>query len=526
MNRIKEKKRVKEIISVFVKYGLKKERIKPENLRLALEELGPTYIKLGQILSTRSDIIPQSYILEFEKLQDSVKPLSYDVIHDILEENFGDKIDDVFIEIDHNPIASASIAQVHKAIMKDGTRVALKILRPNIREIMLSDMKILKRFSILAKLTPQGHIIDIKEAIDFFIDIIEKELDLNKEAQNLDKFYENNIDSKLIKCPKVFKEYSNYDILVMEYIDGIKITNINKLKQEGYDLEEIASKLAYNFLKQVFEDGFFHGDPHPGNIIINNRKIVFFDFGAIGIMDKDMQKDFNNLLLAIGSRDIQKMTHAVLKIGIKRGKINIRKLYSDIEEIYGQYIDESLLNINVVQIINDVTKAAKNNNIAMPVSIMMFVKGMMILEGVIEHLAPDMSIMDVAIPYIQSNLIFNKDIKKEIIKQLNSVYTSYRNTIKLPTKTLEVLNTLNAGKLKIKLEHLRLERSVYRISKMINRVVVSLIISSIVIGSSLVINANAGPKIYDMSFFGLIGYLSAGLMGIWLVISMIRSGKM
>ncbi|WDV45961.1 AarF/ABC1/UbiB kinase family protein [Clostridiaceae bacterium M8S5] len=526
MSRIKEKRRIKEILSIFVKYGIKKDRINPENLRKALEELGPTYIKLGQILSTRPDIIPQIYIKEFEKLQDNVKQLPYEIVQGILTDNYNDEIEDIFLKIDKQPLASASIAQVHRAVLKNGKNVVLKILRPDVRETMLSDMKILRKLAVFAKITPQMQVIDAKEAIDFFIEVIKKELNLVQEAKNLETFYENNKNSKIVKCPKVFMEYSSYNILVMEYIQGIKITNIKELQNQGYDLEEIGRKLAHNYLKQVLEDGFFHGDPHPGNIIICDRKIVFLDFGLVGQIDKNMRKEFDNLLIAVGTRDIQKITHSVMKIGIKKGKINVRKLYSDIEEIYVQYIEESLVNINIVQIINDVTRAAKQNNINMPVSIIVYAKGMMTIEGVIESLAPDMSIMDIAIPYMQSNMLLKKDIKKELFKQLNNAYTSYKKTLKIPSKTLEVLNAVNAGKLKIKLEHLRLEKSINYISKMINRIVVSLVIASMIIGSSLVINANTGSKIYGISFLGMIGYIIAALMGVWLVISIMKSGKM
>lgn len=526
MSRIKEKKRLREIIKVFVKYGVKKGKISPNNLRLAFEELGPTYVKLGQILSTRPDMLPQSYIEEFEKLQDNVKQLPYSVINEILEKKYNGKIDSVFNEINEEPLASASMSQVHKAVLKNGDDVVIKILRPKIKETMLSDMAILRKLAVFAKVTPQGQVLDVKEAIDFFTLSIEKESDLKQEALNIVRFRKDNSKEEAISCPKVYLEYSGENVLVMEYVKGVKITNIKELDKRGYDLSEIAEKLAHNYIKQVLEDGFFHADPHPGNIVIKDKKIMFLDFGMMAEIDENMQKIFNTMLMAVGERDIQSMTSAIIKIGVKKGKINRRLLYSDIEGIYNQYIDQSLHNINIVQIINDITKVAKKNNINMPASIMMFVKGMMTLEGVIETIYPQLSIMDIAMPYIQARLLFKKDIKKETYKHIMAMYLAYKKFIMIPPKTLEVLNALNAGKLKLKLEHIGLVESMHYISKMVNRIVVGLIVSALIIGSSLVINSNAGSKIYGISFLGILGYISAAIVGIWLVASIIKSGKM
>lgn len=273
-------KRLREIVSVFVKHGIKNELSNPKQLRLALEELGPSFIKIGQILSTRADILPMEFITELQNLQDNVKPEDFKVMKEVIESGLNRPIDEVFMEFDEKPIASASLAEVFKARLKTGERVAVKVQRPFVKEKMLSDIRILKKLAPFINLTsPTKEIIDIREIVDELSDATIKELNFLKEMDNIVRFSENNKHIKYLTCPKVYKEYCTQRILVMDYIEGIKIDNIKRLKEEGYDIQDIAIKLTYNYFKQVFEDGFFHADPHPGNILIHNNTIGYLDFG-------------------------------------------------------------------------------------------------------------------------------------------------------------------------------------------------------------------------------------------------------
>ncbi|QXM07137.1 ABC1 kinase family protein [Crassaminicella indica] len=526
MSNINEKKRIKEIVSVFVKHGIKKGIMNPQNARAALEELGPTFVKIGQILSTRPDILPDEYIVEFEKLQDNVKPEKYDDIKKILEKALGESIENLFSYFKEKPIASASMAQVHLACTKNGEEVVVKIQRPNVKEIMMSDIALLKRLTKIGKLVPQKSVIDFKEVVEEIGTTMEKELDFLNEAENIEKFYKYNKGVKYIACPKVYKEYTTSSILTMEYIKGIKVNNIDDLKKEGYSLKAIAKKLMSNYVKQIFQDGFFHADPHPGNLLIHNKKIAYIDFGMMGVLDKSMRNKLNDLLYAAAKRDMEGLTHAVLRIGIKKGKVNIRNLYSDIEEVYNRYVQESLQNIDLPQFVDEMFQVSKKNNLAMPNNMALFLKGIMTIEGVVAKLDPDMNMMEVAVPYIKEHIILKKNYKQDIIEQIENIYQLSKYGLKIPIKTLELMNSVLAGKLKVQIEHKNLEESIYQLNKMTNRIVFSLIISSIVVGSSLVINANVGPKIYDISFFGLIGYLSAAVMGLWLLILILKNEKM
>lgn len=521
-----EKKRIREIISVFVKHGMKKELVSPENARAALEELGPTFVKIGQILSTRPDILPDEYIVELEKLQDGVKPEKYEDIKNIIEKELGESIENTFSYFDQKPIASASMSQVHLARTKNGEEVVVKIQRPFVKETMLSDIALLRRLTSIGKLVPQKSVIDFKEVVDEIGTTMEKELDFLNEAENIEQFRENNKKIKYIVCPKIYKAYTTSNLLTMEYIKGIKINNVDTLKNKGYPLKDIAKNLMINYVKQIFKDGFFHADPHPGNLLILNKKIVYIDFGMMGVLDKGMRNKLNDLLYAVATRDIEDLTQAVLRIGIKKGKVNIRSLYSDIEEVYNQYIQESLQNIDLPQFVDEMFQVSKKNNLAMPNNMTLFLKGIMTIEGVVAKLDPDMNMMEVAAPYIKEHILLKKNYKQDIIEQIENLYQLSKYGLKIPIKTLELVNSVLAGKLKVQIEHKNLEESIHQLNKMTNRIVFSLIISSIVVGSSLVINANVGPKIYGMSFFGLVGYLSAAVMGLWLLILILKNEKM
>ncbi|WP_129600570.1 ABC1 kinase family protein [Anaerophilus nitritogenes] len=526
MNTINERKRIKEIISVFIKYGIKKEPMTPQNAREALEELGPTFVKIGQILSTRPDILPQEYILEFEKLQDQVKAEKFEDIQNLIEKELKRPIKEVFPYLEQEPIASASMAQVHLACTQNGEQVVLKIQRPFVKEVMMSDIALLKKLTKIGKFTPQKNVIDFNEVIDEIGEMMQKELDFFNEADNIKKFYEKNKNIKHVISPRVYKEYTTSNILVMQYIKGIKISNIDDLKRNGYDLKEIAKDLIHHYMKQAFEDGYFHADPHPGNLLISNQKIAYIDFGMMGSLDEEMKYKLNDLLYASATKDIEKITQTVVKIGIKKGKIQINRLYSDIEEIYNKYVQQSIADIDFLQFINEIFKVSKRNNLAMPKNITMFLKGMMTIQGVVQKLDPKMNMMDAALPYIKEYILFKRDFSQDLIEQIENIYQLSKSGLKIPIKSLELINSVLAGKLKVKIEHAHMEETIRELSKMANRIVFALIISSIVVGSSLVITANVGPKIYDMSFFGLIGYLSAAIMGIYLLIMILRNEKM
>lgn len=526
--------RLKEIVKVLAFYGfgyivdskLNNEKKSPKNLRMAFEELGPTFIKIGQILSTRPDILPPAYINELSRLQDNVSPEKFEDINTVFLSQFHKPIKSCFQEFDEVPLASASIAQVHRAVLKNGEEVIVKIQRPEIYEKMHLDISILHRIVKLTKARFTDALIDPKEALDEILESTEQELDFRNEMRNMTKFRELNSEVAFVYSPGIIDEYCSSKVITMEKIDGFKITNMKKLREGGYDLNDVGKKLALSYFKQVFQDGFFHGDPHPGNLMIREGKICYIDFGIMGTFSSSMKLSLNEMIIAVASKDINKVISVLMSICIKKGYVNRNKLYEDIDYLFESYLSTSLENIKVSTMLQEVFDAAKRNNLRLPKDLTILMRGMVIIEGVVAKISPEIKILDIAIPFVKSNCktsLLNDLSFDEILTQTVSFAKA---TQKIPSKIIEVSDSILNGRAKVQLQVNNLNKSVSEFNKMINRLVFALIISSMIIGSSLILNTNIGPKIYNISIIGITGYGIAACMGFWLLISIIRSGKL
>lgn len=526
--------RFREIVKVLAFYGfgfivdskLNNETKSPQNLRKAFEELGPTFIKIGQILSTRPDILPAPYITELSKLQDSVPAEKFEDIDNVFFNEFDKSINDTFKHFDKKPLASASIAQVHKAIMKNGREVIVKVQRPDIYEKMNLDLNILHKILKLSKAKFADALIDPLEALDEIRWSTELELDFKIEANNICKFRELNYDVAFVYAPFVISDLSSSKVLTMEEIDGFKINDIRKLNQEGYDPEDVGRKLALSFFKQVFTDGFFHGDPHPGNILIRGGKIAFIDFGIMGSFTKDLKAALNDAIIAVAYKDPDKLISVVMSIGIKKGFINRNKLYEEIDYLFASYLSTSLHNIEMSVMLQEIFDCCKRNNVFLPKDLTLLIRSLVIIEGVIAKICPELKILDVAIPFVKSNNM-NSFLNNISFDELLIKTTSFiRDSAKIPTKIVQLSDSILNGRTKIQFQISSLNKTVNDINKMTNRVVISLIISSMIIGSSLILNSNIGPDIYGISIIGILGFGFAAIMGLWLIISILRSGKL
>jgi ubiquinone biosynthesis protein len=311
----------------------------------------------------------------------------------------------------------------------------------------------------------------------------------------------------------------------MERINGFKINNIKTLTDEGYDPEDVGRKLALSFFKQVFEDGFFHVDPHPGNLLIQDGKICYIDFGLVGSLSTSFKNALNDMLLAMAYRDINKLISVLMAIGIKKGYVNRNKLFEDIDYLMDSYLSTSLNNIQVSALLQDIFDTAKHNNIRLPRDFTLLMRGMVIIEGVVAKLAPDLQILDIIIPYVKSNnkfsILNNIDFDETLIRLISFT----KDTSRLPTKIIELTDSIIQGRAKVQLEHKDLSKNVSEINRMVNRMILALVISSMIIASSLILNTNIGPKYQSISIIGLTGYGIAAFMAFWLLISIIRSRK-
>lgn len=527
--------RFREIIKVLAYYGfgfIMDNTIKgdteqsPKNLRKAFEELGPTFIKIGQILSTRQDLLPENFTDELSKLQNNVLPESFHNIEEVFEEEFNATIKDTFKFFDENPLASASIAQVHTAILKDSREVIVKIQRPNIKEEMEMDLQILHKILSLTKSKLANFIIDPKEAIEELQLSTKLELDFTNEVNNLKRFKKANLKVPYIHVPYVIDELCSTRVITMEKLNGFSIKNISKLEEFNYNKEKLCKNLILSFFKQIFDDNFFHGDPHPGNILIDKGKICFIDFGIMGSLSSTLQEALNELIIAIVYEDINKIISVLMSIGIKTGYIDRNNLYEDIDYLLSCYMSTSLKNIKMSQMLQEVMECASSNNIRLPKDLTLLIRSLVIVEGVAVRISPDINILSIAAPYVKSknkNFLFN-DLNLENFILRSSSFI--KDSAKVPTKFIELSDSIVKGRAKLQLKMNGLNRSINELNKMVNRLVFALIISAMIVSSSMFLIYNIGPKVYNTSLIGIVGYFIAGFMGFWLLISIKRSGKL
>ncbi|MGL5540126.1 MAG: ABC1 kinase family protein, partial [Erysipelotrichaceae bacterium] len=498
----------------------------PVELRLALEELGPTFVKMGQLLATRIDLFPPEAIHEFQKLQDQTEPLPFDALIPILERSYGEKWRSHFGYINPVPLASASLAQVHEATLLDGQTIVLKIQRPKSKETIMADLAILKKLAKWATFTIRSQVIRFDEVIAEIERSILQELDFEKEALHTQRFYELQKSVPFVKVPSVIMEYSKKEILALEKCEGTKLYQIQVLKEQGYDLEELSQKLVTNYCKQVFEDGFFHGDPHPGNILIADKKIVLLDFGLMGELNSMMRKQFLELLVAYVVEDLQKIQDVLLMMAIVHKEVDERALYQDIALMYRQYGQASLADLDLAKMVNEILQISRKHELGLPNGLVVLCKGLLTMESLVSMLVPGKSVLELIIPYAkkimeqQSKEYFSLENQGKLLFQL------YRSTMNLPTQTNKVLQAASAGKLAVRVDAKLPEENIKSINKMINRIVFAIVVAALFVASALIINVAAGPQYQGIAVLGLLGFVVAGFFGLWLLISILRSNNL
>lgn len=518
----KPSSRFREIIIVFAKYGFgyifdskdKELKKSPANLRRAFEDLGPTFIKIGQILSTRPDLLPKEYIDELIKLQDSAIVEDFNDIKIVFEESFNTNIEKKFQYLNRVPVASASIAQVYEGILKDGREVVLKIQRPEIYEKIMKDISILMRILKFVEGKINIPIIDPIEALEEIKSTTLAELNFIEEAKNIERFRELNKETAPIYAPYVVAELLSDKVLVLEKINGIKINDIKELKDNGYDINDIADKLTLLFCKHIFEDGFFHGDPHPGNLLISCGKICFIDFGIMGHISENTKKWLNIAIIAIATRDKEKLVNCILAIGIKKGKVNKVKIYDSISYIFDVYLETSIKNIKISTIVQEIWDITRENNIQLPRELVSLIRSLILLEGVVSNISPDLEIINVIANFMKTNNRTNimKCLEKEEL--LISLYCFTRDSMKIPTKTIEVLNKLSDGKFKVEIKTDDMQEIINEAHKMVNKITEGIVVAALILSSSLIISNDVKPLYRGISIIGIVGYVIAFLFAL------------
>ena len=527
-------KRLREIIKVLSKYefGYLIEKIKlkhkipfispsydydsleeldestPERLRLVLQELGPTFIKLGQTLSTRPDLVGENIANEFAKLQDDNPPIEFNVVKATLEKELGSPIESIFSSFDAEPLGSASIGQVHRAVLKTGQEVAVKIQKPEVEHVIKSDISIME---FLAKridnYIPQMKIYNVPGIVDEFKRSILKEIDYENEAINLKRFGYNFKEDETVKVPILFKEYSSLKVITMELIVGTKVSDVTEA--EGFDLNLIAERGAVSYFKQVIDYGFFHADPHPSNIyIIDNNVVCYIDFGMMGVLDDDFKHNLAELIIYFIDNNVGGMIEQLTYMGMIDEHVDSRSLKYDLTDLMYKYYGTELNEVHGGM--NDLIHLMRKYHVSMPREFVLLARGIGMVEESGERLDPSFNAVEVCKPIMKrvirkklTPLNFLDYVKKNII-EMEHILKS------VPLSITKTLIKLEEGDIRIKVEHEGLER-------ITNKLSVALILSALLIGSSMIMTTDNGILMIKFPYLGVLGFVISAILAIWLV---------
>ncbi|MDP2246989.1 MAG: AarF/UbiB family protein [Nitrosomonadales bacterium] len=494
--------------------------------RLAIQELGPTFVKLGQVLATRPDIFPPNWIAEFSKLQDQVPAVPFEELLPELELALGKSPFEVFKDLDSTPIAGASIAQVHLAKLQDGTPVVLKIRRPNVRARIEADLRLLSHLGRLV----ESEFEEIKrfrpgEIIGQFSKSLERELDLALEGRNTERFGRNFADDEFIEFAKIYWDYTSEGLLVMSYIDGIPGNDLQTAAQRGLDLKLLGERGANAVLKMVLIDGFFHADPHPGNVFyLPDNRLAIIDCGMVGRITLDRRDEIADLLAALVSRDVD-VLRDILVIWADGATIDEGKLSSDIDEFISNYDNAPLKHVRFSSVLNDLTTIMRENHLAVPPDLTMLFKALITLEGLGRQLDPDFQIVSHLTPFVKK-IIVDRYMPGNLMKRGKRGLGHLTQAITgLPGDISQVLREAARGRLKLNLDLKRLDHFGHQLDHSTNRLTMALITAALIVGSSIVMTVHGGPTIFGLPAFGFLGFFLAFVIGIVLMISVWRAGR-
>lgn len=544
----KNLKRYKEIAHILIKYGFSfiveklniedvaykipitnpSEDIKSMStatkIRCVIEELGPTYIKFGQLLSTRKDLFDQDIIDELSKLRDSIEPFDTDIAKDIFKKETGLNINDIFKEFNETPIGAASIGQVYEGKLKNNEDVIVKIQRPNIEEIIKSDIEILRAIALTLKDLYKNIDIDLNKVIEEFHAQLMRELDYNFEAMNAIKFKNMFKDSKEVYIPSIYNQYSTKRVLIMEKIIGIKLSDTSKIKELGWDTKKISEIGVRSLFKQVFEYGFFHADPHPGNIfVVSSNCISYIDFGMIGIIDSKTLNFLNHMAIAISKKNVERVIHLLIDMNILNSDIDTNSFRQDLLYLMHYYYDVPIEKLSISNILNEMFRFLRKYKVCIPSQLSILLKTIITLEGTARSLNSEFSISSVAEEFIKYYYINKLSIEKILLRAKDNTEEMIFDIKTIPKQLKAILRNLENNNFKIHMEDIKFTNLERCITDLATKLSLSLVLAAMVVGSSLIISSqNINQNIW-IKMMAISGFFISFIIGILLVIKIFRS---
>ncbi|AZK60280.1 ABC1 kinase family protein [Candidatus Desulforudis audaxviator] len=500
------------------------KRSSPERLRLVLEELGATFIKLGQLLSTRADLLSAEYIEQLERLQDDVPPIPAAEVRRVVERELGQPLEALYARFDPEPLAAASIAQVHRAAMHDGTDVVVKVQRPGVKEQIHLDLLIMLDFARLAdRHTPWGRMYNFTNMAEEFREAIAEETDFRAEARHADAIRRNLEGDPRVLVPRVQWSHTSERVLTLEYVEGIKLSNLEALEAAGMDRKRLARVLADVLLKQMLVDGIFHADPHPGNIsVLPGERLALIDFGIIGRLSPENRDNLGQIMLGMIRRNADMVVRSVLRSGAVPDTVDLNLLRRDIERLQQKYYDVPVNQINVSESMQDFLVLAYRHRVRLPNELTMLIKSIITADGLVRQLDPEISVVDVARPLGKRLLAERYSIKR--LRRLwgESLPEYAQIASRVPFQLHDVLEQLARGELRIKQDNPGLDRLGGRISALANRLVLAALVGILFLSSALF--AYMDYRFADSVSAADLTFFSGLVLGAWLLYKVLRSG--
>ena len=500
----------------------------PVQVRETVEELGPTFIKLGQILSTRPDLIPPEYATELEKLQDEAPPFPSVEAIAVIEEEFRQPIADTFRSFKETPLAGASLGQTHTAVLMDGSDVVVKVQRPGIRQVIETDLEILAGIArTLENHLKQARILGLADLVEEFAITLRQELDYTHEGRNGDTLKKNFADTPTVRIAATIWDRTTSRVLTSERISGIKITDLQAIDVHGYSRKQIAENLSGAIFKMVFIDGYFHADPHPGNLfVLHEGVIAFLDYGMVGKLDRELKTFVTMLIAEYIQQDSAGFSEVLLAMGSAPSDLDRKRFILEIDRLLRQYYGAALRDIRIGEMLRKALRISAKHNVRLTASLSLLVKALVIVEGIDRLLDPDFDFASEARPFIGQSV--RNELKFSTLKEqaYHSLLYLKWLLLELPHRTSEVLDRMAEGTFRVIFKHEGLEEPMHELDRSANRLSFAIMASATIIGSALIVSSKVGPLWRGYPLLGLIGFGLSFILAAWLMISIIRAGKL
>jgi len=499
-------------------------------LREMLDELGPTFVKFGQLLSTRPDIVPPDIVVELQKLQDDVRPIPFADVRRVIEEELGLTIEQAFLEFDEQPTAAASIGQVHHALLPNGERVAVKVQRPNAPRQIESDISLLFQAARLAKERIRAlDFIDAEQVVDEFARSIRNELDYRAEARNAEIFRRNFAGQPDVKIPRVYWTYTRRRVLVLELLEGVQLADLDVAALSHAERRDLAYRIAETWMTMIFRHGFFHGDPHPANIFVmeGGSAVGLVDFGQVGkLTDEDMSR-LTGLFIDAANERVEALPRRLAELGVRFPRDREEEFGEELRDVYYRYYGVSLAEIDPLQVIREAFEVIYRMNLRLPTRFVLLDKAIATLASVGIELYPEFNVFEVAKPYARNLMIERFSPERMLARAQKESHELVRIAAEIPYQLHDVLDELRDGQIDVGFVHKGLDEFMHKVDVAFNRLVVALIVVGGLIGSSLIgIFATHGPFVFGVNFLSFIGFILSGALGVWLLWGVIRSGRL